>query len=447
VQGLSKSDLTVIYNDNKYTRFTVSANASGDTVLTFVHEMTYSADSGDSNTSSELGIKIKPGSKATGVRTHPEYDYSTLGQTWSDPRIFRIPNNAAGDTNIEDDIYVAVMGGGFGTQFEGVGSNLTIIDLEDQLNPGRLYEGVYQYNKRKGTPSQSRVLEIADLEAGEIVNSTPGSPMLITPEQDNVSWSGGMLYINDLEGKITKVNLTSMNTDDLGNSIKMFDSTTLFTAGSSKSNGRYMYHSMDVAKDKKGRIWLFGGTGDYDRINDTTPGVSNYLLGIKDPHYPYYRDVATPTTAADITQCKNTTNDSSGVHCPKTGDKGWYAILPNFAKTTAEPTAKSGNVFFPVYEPTTGVNRCLLGDAYICARDGVCGTDISRRVLGKNSGNKNMQNCLFVGRGVLSKIVFFGNTFFANIAGEAQSGKKDLVTGKASTSGSATYRSSWKSNY
>ena len=82
---------------------------------------------------SSLGVFIKAGAKATGVQTHPEYDYSQLGETWSDPRIFRIPNTGAGDTNILDDIYVAVMGGGFGTQFEGVGSNLTIINLENLL--------------------------------------------------------------------------------------------------------------------------------------------------------------------------------------------------------------------------------------------------------------------------------------------------------------------------
>ena len=82
--------------------------------------MTYSADPGDTNTSSMLGVFIKPGSKATGVQTNPEYDYSELGETWSDPRIFRIPNNGAGDNNILDDVYVAVMGGGYGTQFEGV---------------------------------------------------------------------------------------------------------------------------------------------------------------------------------------------------------------------------------------------------------------------------------------------------------------------------------------
>ena len=113
VQGVSKSDLSVTFNGNNYTNFSVTTNASNDTVITFGQQMTYSADPGDANTSSELGVFIKPGSKQTGVLTNPEYDYSQLGETWSDPRIFRIPNNGAGDTNVLDDVYVAAMGGGF----------------------------------------------------------------------------------------------------------------------------------------------------------------------------------------------------------------------------------------------------------------------------------------------------------------------------------------------
>ena len=113
------------------------------------------------------------------------YDYSLLGETWSDPRIFRIPNNGAGDANIEDDVYVAAMGGGYGTQFEGVGSNLTIINLEDSSNPGSLY----------------KVIEIEDLASSDIVNSTPGSPVLITPDTaTGISFTGGLLYLSDLEG-------------------------------------------------------------------------------------------------------------------------------------------------------------------------------------------------------------------------------------------------------
>jgi type IV pilus assembly protein PilY1 len=447
VQGLSKSDITVIYNGSSYDRFSVSTNSSGDTVLTFVHEMTYSADPGDSNRSSELGIRIKPGAKAMGVQTNPEYDYSKLGETWSDPRIFRIPNNGAGDTNIEDDVYVAAMGGGYGTQFQGVGSNLTIIDLEDTTNPGRLYSGVYDYNKSKGTPSESRVLDIEDIEVGEIVNSTPGSPVLITPDTTRgISWSGAMLYLSDLEGKITKFNLTNLTQDGKGNPIEMFDSTTLFTAGSSKANGRYMYHSMEATIGQKtNALWLFAGTGDYERINDTTPGVSNYMLGIKDPDFPLYREIKIPTKADDITKCKNTTNDTTGAQCPEDADRGWYAVIENFGKVTAEPTIYRSTASFPVYEPTTSLNKCSLGDAYICGREDECGTDVSKRIYGKNSGAKRLKNCLYVGQGVLSKIIVFADTYYVNIAGQAEGGG-NLVTGRVKGGSASTYRSSWKSN-
>ncbi len=152
------------YHGSTYTNFSLSTNSSGDTVITFLTDITYSADGG--NASSQIGIYIKPGSQQTGVKTDPQYDYSLLGETWSDPRIFRIPNNGAGDTNIEDDIYVAAMGGGMGAQYEGVGSNLTIINLEDNTNPGALL----------------KVIEIEDTVTSDIVNSTPAASVLITPD-------------------------------------------------------------------------------------------------------------------------------------------------------------------------------------------------------------------------------------------------------------------------
>ena len=53
-----------------------------------------------------------------------------MGETWSDPRMIRLPNDGAGDRNRKDDISVAVMGGGFGTQFSGAGSNILVINLQ-----------------------------------------------------------------------------------------------------------------------------------------------------------------------------------------------------------------------------------------------------------------------------------------------------------------------------
>ena len=430
VQGIKKSDITIIRNGSNYNNFTVSTDPnSGDTKITFANSIKYSAH--PDLDSSEVGITIKSGAKATGVQSpHDMYDYSLLGETWSDPRIFRIPNNGAGDSNIEDDVYVAAMGGGYGTQFEGVGSNLTLINLEDNTNPGSLY----------------KVIEIEDMVTSDIVNSTPSSPVLVTADTaTGINFSGGLLYLSDLEGKITKFNLSNMTDDGSGNAIKIFDSTTVFSAGSTKSNGRYMYHSMDATiGGTTKQLWLFAGTGDYERINDTTSGVSNYLLGIKDKDYPNYKNIAIPTKADDIVKCKDTTNDKTGGSCPQDADRGWYIVLKDFAKVTAEPTVYKGTAYYPVYEPTKSVNKCSLGNAYICGVDDECGTNTSSD-LNQTMGKSN--KCAYVGQGVLSKIVVFADKLFANIAGQSTGNKKDLVTLQAGQGQTGIYRSSWRHNY
>ena len=443
VQGVSKSDLNVIYNGSTYTNFSLSTNSSGDTVITFGTDITYSADPGDTNISSQIGVYIKPNSQQTGVKTDPQYDYSLLGETWSDPRIFRIPNRGAGDTNIEDDIYVAAMGGGMGAQYEGVGSNLTIINLEDNTNPGALL----------------KVIEIEDTDTSDIVNSTPAASVLITPDTARgINFTGALLYLNDLEGKITKFNLTNMSDDGNGNAIKLYDSTTLFTAGSTSANGRYMYHAMDATiGDSTNTFWLFAGTGDYERINDTTTGVENYLLGIKDSDFPLYKEVATPANADDITNCKNTTNDKTGASCPENADKGWYVSLSDFKKVTAEPTVHRGVVYFPLFKPTTGLNKCAVGAALICAVDDECGTDLNAKIGGGGSQSITFQDtgttvsttddCKFVGMGVLSKIVTFADKLFANIAGKSGGKITEFVNIEAAVGGVSTYRNSWRQNY
>ena len=141
VPGITKADLTVIKDGSSYTNFSVN-QVNNQTKITFNDEITYyGADSGDtSKVSTGLGVYIKTGSATTGVLTQPEYEYSKLGETWSAPRIFRLPNNGPGDMNIEDDIYVAAMGGGYGTQFEGVGSALFLIDLENLTFPGKVHK-------------------------------------------------------------------------------------------------------------------------------------------------------------------------------------------------------------------------------------------------------------------------------------------------------------------
>ena len=463
VNGLSKADLRITKDGNNYNSFTVTNNSSGQTIINFSHDITYygydscaSAPAGTCTTqSSNVGFEIKSSSKATGVTQQPEYDYSKLGETWSAPRIFRLPTDGRTDTNLNDDRYVAVMGGGYGTQFEGVGNALFVIDLEDSTNPGSI----------------EKVIDIQDSLASDIINSTPGTPVVVTPDTTRgLNFRGALVYLNDFEGKITKFNLTNMAFDNgdpkTGKKIDIYDNTTLFWAGSTKTNGRYMYHSMDAGIGKStNTLWLFAGTGDFDRIADRTKGVQNLLLGIKDENYPMYKDVdgtidpAPAKNINDLTKCKDVTKDTTGASCPQKADKGWYATLKDFRKVTAEPTVSRGLVYFPIYKPSSSVNACSLGDAMICGLDDECGTNVSSQ-LGKNVGSQKSYACKYVGQGVLSKIIVFAGKIFANIAGQtncdsitdAQKKKecqatKDLVQIDAAVGDISTYRSSWRHNY
>ena len=137
------------------------------------------------------------------------------------------------------------------------------------------------------------------------------------------------------------------------NPVNLYDHTTIFNIGSSVANGRYMYHSMDAAIGKNTqKFWLFGGTGDYERINDVSSLLmDNILFGIKDDAYPYYRAVpwGEATEVADLTECSDTTTDTTGSLCPTHTDTGWVIHLSDYKKVTAEPTIYAGHVYYPIY--------------------------------------------------------------------------------------------------
>ncbi|MDC3158413.1 PilC/PilY family type IV pilus protein [Candidatus Pelagibacter sp.] len=465
--GLSKADLEIIKDGKKYTSFNVSSNSNGDTVINFADNITYygwdacAGATGPCNTvSTDIGFSITAKSKKTGVQNPKEYEYSKLGETWSAPRIFRLPLDGRRDTDISNDRYVAVMGGGYGTQYAGVGNALFVIDLEDPTNPGSI----------------EKVIDIEDILASDIVNSTPGTPVVITPDTARgLDFTGALVYLNDFEGKISKFNLTNMKYDspDLKTrkKVELYDNTTLFWAGSTKTNGRYMFHSMDASigegKDKGQKtntLWLYAGTGDYERIAGKETGTENVLLGIKDENYPLFKDVdgtqkpIDPKKLTNISKCKNVTKDTTGASCPQKADAGWYTTLSDYKKVTAEPTVSRGVVYFPIYKPSASTNACSLGDALICGLDDECGTNLSGQ-LGQNPSGKNYM-CKYVGQGVLSKIVTFAGKIFSNIAGQADcdaikdvkkkkecKAKTDLVQIDAAVGGVSTYRSSWRHNY
>jgi len=434
IPGLTKADFTVKRNDANYNNFTISYDARGDVKFIFDDSTKFVAyNDAESDT---LVITINPANAAVGVQSEPGYDYSRLGETRSQPRILRIPNDGAGDNNIDNDIYVAVLGGGFGGPNPEIGSNLFVINLQHDLGDN-LFAKI------------EKQIMIKDLD-NKILNSTPAPPVVITADEISVNYTGGLVYLNDIEGKITKFNLTNMSKDKEGNPIEMYDSTILFNVGLTKKNGRYMYHAMDTGTVKGSNdFWMFAGTGNYEKLITRNKDVDNVLLGIKDKDFPYYKNITDdPLLIEDLANCSDTTNDRTGGDCPTSAELGWYIKLDNSRKVTAEPTLTRGRVIFPIFEPSLSVNACTTGKAFICNVTARCGTPKNTEI-----GSADDLKCLEVGTGVLSKVIVFGKKLFANIAGEAgadareQEDKTDLVSIKAPKFEIESFRNSWRENY
>ena len=178
-----------------------------------------------------------------------------------------------------------------------------------------------------------------------------------------------MIYVNDLEGKITKINLTDLP------GTKLFQQRTIANLGATRSNARLSYHSMDasIGRDSK-RFWLFGATGHYERINDTSEfDNDNIFYGIKDDHRTFVPAIPLEGETGyngwveaarlhaeqaprvdDLSVCKNTTDDSQGALCPTYSDLGWVIYLNDMAnnrhiKASATPRIYKGNVYYPIY--------------------------------------------------------------------------------------------------
>ena len=105
-----------------------------------------------------------------------------------------------------------------------------------------------------------------------------------------------MVYINDLEGKITKINLSN-NTkgyDEGGNLnsgvTDLYDQTTLFRLNGNEDNERYSFFGMDAGLGvSDGGFWLFGSTGNFVNLGSREQTLDNIIYGVQDKHYPYWK--------------------------------------------------------------------------------------------------------------------------------------------------------------
>ena len=323
------------------------------------------------------------------------YDYRKLGEAWSAPRIIRIKHNGK-------DKWVAVVGGGFnGATNPNYGSAVFVIDLETE---GMLLKKI----------------DIEDTAGSNIVNSVPSDLAVITAEgTEKANYNGAIVYVADLEGKVTKINLTDKGT--------MYQSTILFNAESTNENGRYIF-SKPEATIRDNNLWLYFGTGDKQKLQNISSNTQNRLYGIKDKDFPNFQLI---NPVGNISQCKTGSNN-----CPGPEDLGWYINLDKSKKVTAEPTIDKKVVYFPVYEPKPASNACDSGDALLYEADGTCGRATFRPL----------------GKGVLSKVIVQNNNLILGISGEADKSisTKDnlisLISSQTTNSGKINIEG-WKENY
>jgi type IV pilus assembly protein PilY1 len=330
-----------------------------------------------------------------GIPMNNLYDYQKLGEAWSAPRIIRIKHDGK-------DKWVAVVGGGFnGAVNPNYGSAVFVIDLETE-----------------GTLLQK--IDIEDTSASNIVNSVPSDLAVITADgTEKANYNGALVYAADLEGKVTKINLTDKGT--------MYQSTILFNAQSTNENGRYIFSKPD-ATIRDSKLWLYFGTGDKQKLQSISSNTQNRLYGIKDKDFPNFQTI---NPAGTVSQCK-----TGGNNCPGTADLGWYINLDKSKKVTAEPTIDKEVVYFPVYEPKPASNACDSGDALLYTANGTCGSAIWRKV----------------GKGVLSKVIVQDGNLIIGISGEVDkdvNSQDNLIVinqGKTATTGKITLEG-WKENY
>jgi len=323
------------------------------------------------------------------------YDYQKLGEAWSAPRIIRIKHDGK-------DKWVAVVGGGFnGATNPNYGSAVFVIDLETE-----------------GTLLQK--IDIEDTSASNIVNSVPSDLAVITADgTEKANYNGALVYAADLEGKVTKINLTDKGT--------MYQSTILFNAQSTNENGRYIF-SKPEATIRDSNLWLYFGTGDKQKLQKLSSNIKNRLYGIKDKDFPNFQAI---NPAGTVSQCKTGANN-----CPGTADLGWYIDLDKSKKVTAEPTIDKKVVYFPVYEPKPASNACDSGDAILYTANGTCGSATQRKL----------------GKGVLSKVIVQDDNLIIGISGEADksvSTKDNLISIKSSQKANSgkIILEGWKENY
>ena len=144
-------------------------------------------------------------------------------------------------------------------------------------------------------------------------------------------------------------------------------------------------------------------------------------------------------------------------------DEGAKITENKYRKASASPTVYKGTVYYPIYEPPEGAAVCGVGNAFICSADDECGTNTSENItyaqktVGSESrfdggetaigGEGAASGCYYLRPGILSRLVVFGDTLFANITTSSEEQEDTLISLLSEQGEIEVYRGSWRENY
>jgi hypothetical protein len=273
------------------------------------------------------------------------YDFSALGESWSEPIILRLPVGSSGAMK-----WTAIFGGGYNSGTNTTyGARLYIINLEDG---GKILKNM--------TISD-------DYSTNGIVTSVPPRVTAITADSTtllNVG-NGAIVYFSDLEGKLWKINLTDQGT--------LYQTSKLFNAESTSTNMRYSFQQTATTVNSDGSLFHFYGTGNIQSLGEVNANIANRAYAVKDSAATTYPS-STPFTVSTMA------NTTAGI-CPTTSQNGWYLNLSANEKITARATVYNNTVLFPRYIPNQA-DICSSGTGYITEHSTTCGTTLRTTNLG-----------------------------------------------------------------
>ncbi len=276
---------------------------------------------------------------------------SHLGQPWSKMAMGRVRDGA-------NEIWLGFIGGGYAaTDCAGAG----VCDTKGK--------GFYTVKLTDGSIFWSYTHSGNDTT---LAYSMPGQANIMDIDNDGFI---DRAYIGDLGGNVWRYKFCRAR--DPGSCTwtgkKFFDSTSGLI--------RPIYSKPAVARDRKGNLWVYFGTGN---VNDpTSPGTVDRFYAIKD------------VNAVQTFVTSNLRDVTSTIFNPSDTERnGWYVQFPAGEKMLSDSLVFEGVIYFTTYTPPASGN--------ICDMSGIAKLYAINYVTGKGMWTEEGQRSKVIGSGVSS---------------------------------------------